>query len=38
MGAQVLAAERGITVGELGYNRARTLALAHTSTWCTWSA
>jgi hypothetical protein len=29
MGAQVLAAERGITVGELGYNRTRTLALAH---------
>lgn len=29
MGAQVLAAERVVTVGELGYNRARTLALAH---------
>ena len=28
-GAQVLAAERGVTVSELGYNRARTLALAH---------
>jgi hypothetical protein len=28
-GAYVLAAERGVTISELGYNRARTLALAH---------
>lgn len=29
LGAHVLAAERGITVTELGYNRARTLAVVH---------
>ncbi len=29
LGAHVLAAERGLTISELGYHRARTLALAH---------
>lgn len=29
LGAQVLAAERGLSVSELGYNRTQTLAIAH---------
>jgi hypothetical protein len=29
LGAQILAAERGLSVGELGYNRTQVLAIAH---------